>query len=66
MTRRQRILVIIHVFLAIQIALPIGYYALRADRNDERYAWRMFSTNRMVSCGTGQLYPPSYDPGARC
>jgi len=62
MTRRQYTLVLIHVFLAIQIALPIAYYAVRADKNDERFAWRMFSTTRMVSCGTGNLrkWPPRF------
>lgn len=51
---------VIHVLFAIQIALPISYYTLRSDENDERYAWRMFSTNRMVSCGTGRLFEPVY------
>lgn len=64
MTRRQRTLVLIHVFLAIVIAMAVSYYAFRSDKNDERYAWRMFSKNRMVSCGAGQLFPPRLDPPA--
>jgi hypothetical protein len=43
-------MIAIHVFLAAQLALPIGYYACRADRHDERFAWRMFSSTRMLTC----------------
>lgn len=51
MDRRKLLtLVFIHVFVAIQIALPLHYYFLREDENDERFAWRMFSTNRMIRC----------------
>jgi hypothetical protein len=46
-------LIIIHAFLAVQIALPLHYYAGRADKNDERFAWRMFSPVRMIRCGHG-------------
>lgn len=42
--------VLIHIFCAIQIALPLSYYVLRADRHDERFAWRMFSPERMTRC----------------
>ncbi|MGB0646510.1 MAG: hypothetical protein ACPGQS_05000 [Bradymonadia bacterium] len=36
-------------FLAVQIILPITYYA--SDRiYDERFAWRMFSSVRMARC----------------
>jgi len=38
------------VFLAIQLLLPLHYYALRRDRHDERFAWRMFSPMRMSHC----------------
>lgn len=47
-------------FLLVQIALPIEYYACRQDRYDERFAWRMFSPERMTVCaprftiGTGK------------
>lgn len=38
------------VFLAAQLALPLHYYLVRLDEHDERFAWRMFSTVRMVNC----------------
>lgn len=38
----------------MQIALPVSYYLTRdrsrAERYDERFAWRMFSAERMVRC----------------
>lgn len=37
-------------FLALQLALPLEYYACRDDAHDERFAWRMFSPERMVQC----------------
>src|SRR4026209_2351399 len=37
-------------FVAIQLALPLQYYLARADRHDERFAWRMFSPMRMIDC----------------
>jgi hypothetical protein len=37
-------------FLLMQIALPIEYYGCRQDRYDERFAWRMFSPERMTRC----------------
>lgn len=40
----------ITLFLALQVALPLQYYLLRRDRHDERFAWRMFSPIRMVTC----------------
>jgi hypothetical protein len=36
--------------LLAQIALPSSYYLWRADREDERFAWRMFSAVRFRSC----------------
>lgn len=36
-------------WLAVQLALPASYY-LRDDPFDERFAWRMFSDVRAVSC----------------
>ena len=40
----------IAVFLAVQVVAPLQYYACRRDTNDERFAWRMFSPTRMMSC----------------
>lgn len=40
----------IGVFLAVQALGPLHYYLLREDRNDERFAWRMFSPTRMLTC----------------
>lgn len=40
----------IHLFLAVQVALPLYYYHGRRDTNDERFAWRMFSPTRMLTC----------------
>jgi hypothetical protein len=34
----------------VQIALPSSYYLWRVDREDERFAWRMFSAVRFRSC----------------
>jgi hypothetical protein len=41
----------IAVFVALQLLLPLSYYVARLDRHDERFAWRMFSPTRMVTCG---------------
>jgi hypothetical protein len=35
--------------VALQIAIPASYY-LRSDRDDERFAWRMFSAVRLRRC----------------
>jgi hypothetical protein len=40
---------IIAIFLASQIALPIRYY-LGNQPDDERFAWRMFSSLAMRNC----------------
>jgi hypothetical protein len=40
----------IAAFIAIQLLLPLHYYTVRMDGNDERWAWRMFSPTRMVTC----------------
>lgn len=37
-------------FLAVQLLLPLHYYACRRDRHDERFAWRMFSPMRLTQC----------------
>jgi hypothetical protein len=40
---RSRTNLLIGVYLFVQIALPLSYY-MRADKSDERFAWRMFSS----------------------
>ena len=40
----------IAAFLAVQILAPLHYYVLRHDKHDERFAWRMFSPTRMMTC----------------
>jgi hypothetical protein len=37
-------------FLAIQLLAPLHYYLARDDKNDERFAWRMFSPTRGLEC----------------
>jgi hypothetical protein len=46
----RRALVFVHLYLAVQIALPLTYYYARRDKYDERFAWRMFSAERMAVC----------------
>jgi hypothetical protein len=36
-------------FLAIQVLLPLRYY-LGGGGEDERFSWRMFSSQRLVQC----------------
>jgi hypothetical protein len=43
--------IFISVYLVVQIALPLHYYTFNEDKYDERFAWRMFSPERMVKCG---------------
>jgi hypothetical protein len=38
------------LLVALQVAIPASYYLLRDDRDDERFAWRMFSTVRLMRC----------------
>ena len=38
------------VFVLAQLVLPLHYYVGHRDKHDERFAWRMFSPIRMVSC----------------
>lgn len=40
----------IAAFVALQLVLPLHYYLVRRDPHDERFAWRMFSSTRMVRC----------------
>ena len=37
-------------YLAIQVALPLAYYAGLRAPTDERFAWRMFSAVRLDRC----------------
>jgi len=37
------------LLVALQIAIPAAYY-VRGDRDDERFAWRMFSAVRVQRC----------------
>jgi hypothetical protein len=37
------------LLVAAQVAIPASYY-VRRDRDDERFAWRMFSAVRVRSC----------------
>lgn len=47
---KKRANLIIGAFIAFMIATPLSYYTVRSDPYDERFAWRMFSTMRMVKC----------------
>lgn len=38
------------LLVALQVAIPASYYLLREDRDDERFAWRMFSVIRLRRC----------------
>jgi hypothetical protein len=38
------------LLVAAQVAIPAGYYLRSEDRDDERFAWRMFSATRFRSC----------------
>jgi hypothetical protein len=48
--RRHWLYVFIIPWIAVQLALPLIYYAARRDPHDERFAWRMFSPTRMIQC----------------
>jgi len=47
--RRARF-VLCWLLLFAQAAIPASYYLWRADPEDERFAWRMFSSLRFRSC----------------
>jgi hypothetical protein len=36
--------------VVLQVAIPASYYLVRDDRDDERFAWRMFSSVRLTRC----------------
>lgn len=38
------------LLVALQIAIPLGYYLGPSDQDDERFAWRMFSSVRFRRC----------------
>lgn len=60
--RNRKAVVFIHIFLAVQILAPLSYYSIRADRNDERFAWRMFSSVRMLRCAVEFRTGPEAKP----
>ncbi|MCB9560496.1 MAG: hypothetical protein H6708_08800 [Kofleriaceae bacterium] len=41
---------VIVAFVALQALAPLDYYCVRRDKHDERFAWRMFSPTRMLTC----------------
>jgi hypothetical protein len=48
--KRRAIQIFLGIWLAIQAIGPLHYYFIRKDKHDERFAWRMFSPTRMMSC----------------
>jgi hypothetical protein len=38
------------LLVLVQLAIPSSYYLVRADHEDERFAWRMFSALRFRNC----------------
>ena len=60
--RDKAVIVFIHVFLAVQLLIPLSYYTVRADRNDERFAWRMFSSVRSLTCRVEFQNGPEREP----
>ena len=61
-SHERRALIFIHVFLALQLLLPLSYYTVRSDHNDERFAWRMFSSIRMTTCQVEFRTGPDQSP----
>jgi hypothetical protein len=59
---KKRANLVIGAFVAIMIATPLSYYTVRSDRYDERFAWRMFSTMRMVRCSPKWMVGESSQP----
>jgi hypothetical protein len=37
-------------FVIVQLLVPLHYYTVRRDDHDERFAWRMFSSMRLLTC----------------
>jgi hypothetical protein len=56
-------------YIAAQLIAPLWYYAGSGDKNDERFAWRMFSSVRMIECRvefrTGPAHQPVQNLGSR-
>lgn len=46
----KRSLAWLWLLVAIQIAIPASYYLRGRERDDERFAWRMFSGVRLKRC----------------
>ncbi len=46
---KQRGAVWLWLLVVVQLAIPASYY-LRGERDDERFAWRMFSAVRVQKC----------------
>lgn len=47
--RRRATDVFVGAWLVFHVAVPLGYYTVR-DREDERFAWRMYSAQRAEIC----------------
>lgn len=43
-------LIVAHALIALQVIAAVGYYTWRSDPLDERFAWRMFSVQRLAQC----------------
>ena len=52
MTRRHAAQLFVLLMIAAQLALPLRYYLRQDQREDERFAWRMFSSVRLASCSS--------------
>lgn len=63
--RRHIVFAFIHVFIAVQLLVPLSYYTTRGDRYDERFAWRMFSSVRGLTCQVAFRSGPDRTPIAR-
>jgi len=48
-SRRKFVVAFIAVFVSVQLLLPLRYY-LQAQTPDERFAWRMFSSQGQRHC----------------
>lgn len=58
-------MVLIHAFLAFHLLVPLHYYTCNNDPQDERFAWRMFSSTRMNQCSGTIHVDGSPIPNAR-
>ena len=62
--RRRRVIAFGFAVFAWQIIMPLTYY-LRDDPYDERFAWRMFSAERMHVCSTRAIEIVAENRGKR-